>query len=96
MKLSSIINDSIVINSLNPYFCKTGLGGESSDSARAAHAVFASLFAHTTEEGSRLIVKVASAERVMVGICVLGNWKPMLLLSGMRKGLSGLSMFERL
>lgn len=39
IKLSSITNNLIVINSLNPCFCKRGLGGESSGSAKLARAV---------------------------------------------------------
>jgi hypothetical protein len=63
IKLASMVDDPIVINSLDPCFCKTGLGGDSSGSAKAARAIFASLFARTAEEGSRLIVKAASAGR---------------------------------
>lgn len=63
IKLSSSVDDSIVINSLDPCFCKTGLGGESSGSAKFARAIFAFLFARTAEEGSRLIVKAASMGR---------------------------------
>jgi len=71
IKLASIIDptsnnksggsNSIVINSLDPCFCKTGLGGELTGGLRVALKLFAFLFARTAEEGSRLVVAAASA-----------------------------------
>ncbi|GAD97951.1 hypothetical protein THITE_2116303 [Paecilomyces variotii No. 5] len=73
IKLSSIVDpvtsdksresSSIVINSLDPCFCKTQLGRDISGMLKVATAVFAFLFARTAEEGSRLVVKTASAGR---------------------------------
>ncbi|KAL1853861.1 hypothetical protein Plec18170_005253 [Paecilomyces lecythidis] len=73
IKLSSIVDpvtsdksresSSIVINSLDPCFCKTQLGSDVSGMFKMIFAVFTFLFARTAEEGSRLVVKAASAGR---------------------------------
>jgi retinol dehydrogenase 12 len=53
----------IVINSLDPCFCKTGLAGELTGGFKAVFKLFEFLFARTAEEGSRLVVTAASAGR---------------------------------
>jgi retinol dehydrogenase-12 len=73
IKLASIIdpitNDKsrdstpIVINSLDPCFCKTGLAGELTGVYKAVFKSFEFLFARPAEEGSRLVVTAASAGR---------------------------------
>ena len=73
IKLASIIdpvgNDKprdsnpIVINSLDPCFCKTGLAGGLTGGVKAGFRVFEFLFARPAEEGSRLVVTAASAGR---------------------------------
>jgi retinol dehydrogenase 12 len=73
IKLASIIdpitNDKckdsnpIVVNSLDPCFCKTELAGGLTGAAKAAFEVFEYLFARPAEEGSRLVVTAASAGR---------------------------------
>jgi len=54
---------SIVINCLDPCFCKTELASFLSGGLKVAHKVFEFLFARTAEEGSRLVVIAASAGR---------------------------------
>lgn len=71
IKLSSLVNPSndrngqnpefIVVNSLDPCFCKTGLAGELSGSLKLIFKSFEKMFARTAEEGSRLVVIAASA-----------------------------------
>lgn len=73
IKLASIIDpiakdksrDSypIVINSLDPCFCRTGLAGELTGGIKALYKVFEFIFARPAEEGSRLVVTAASAGR---------------------------------
>ena len=73
VKLASIIDpmtndksrdsNSIVINSLDPCFCKTELAGDLSGGFKAVFKLFEFLFARTAEEGSRLVVTAASAGR---------------------------------
>jgi retinol dehydrogenase-12 len=73
IKLASITDPStndksadptpIVINSLDPCFCKTGLAGELTGGFKAFFKLFELLFARTAEEGSRLVVTAASAGR---------------------------------
>jgi retinol dehydrogenase 12 len=73
IKLASIVdpttNDKsrdsnpIVINSLDPCFCKTALAGELSGGIKAVYKIFEFLFGRSAEEGSRLVVIAASAGR---------------------------------
>jgi retinol dehydrogenase 12 len=63
----------IVINSLDPCFCKTGLGGGVTGAQRVFRKVFSALFARTAEEGSRLIVIAASAGRETHGKYMRGG-----------------------
>lgn len=73
IKLASIVDpitndksrdsNSIVVNSLDPCFCKTGLAGELTGGVKAVFKVFEFLFARSAEEGSRLVVAAASAGR---------------------------------
>lgn len=73
IKLASIIDpvtdnksggpNPIVINSLDPCFCKTGLPGEITGGLGVAIKGFEFLFARPAEEGSRLVVTAASAGR---------------------------------
>ncbi|KAF4633436.1 hypothetical protein G7Y89_g4681 [Cudoniella acicularis] len=54
----------IIINCLDPCFCKTELASDSlSPALKVAGKVFQFLFARTAEEGSRLVVIAASAGR---------------------------------
>jgi retinol dehydrogenase 12 len=53
----------VVINCLDPCYCKTGLDSNLNKGLRAAMKAFAFLFARTAEEGSRLLVIAASAGR---------------------------------
>ncbi|KAK9326964.1 hypothetical protein V1520DRAFT_387841 [Lipomyces starkeyi] len=78
IKLASIVdpitNDKsrdsnpIVINSLDPCFCKTGLAGELTGVFKAVFKSFEFLFARSAEEGSRLVVAAASAGRQTHGL----------------------------
>ncbi|KAK0641735.1 hypothetical protein B0T16DRAFT_380711 [Cercophora newfieldiana] len=74
MKLSALVDplDSntkgarpIVINSLDPCFCKTGLGSPEDlpRGMQLAGKIFTAAAARTAEEGSRLVVQAASAGR---------------------------------
>ena len=73
VKLASIIDpgtsdrcpdsNPIVINSLDPCFCKTELAGEFTGGLKAMLTIFEFLFARSAEEGSRLVVTAASAGR---------------------------------
>ncbi|KAH6660310.1 hypothetical protein BKA67DRAFT_653502 [Truncatella angustata] len=58
----------IVINSVDPCFCKTGLSGEMSGGPKAFFKVFESIAARPPEEGSRLVVQAASAGRETHGL----------------------------
>ena len=83
IKLASIVNPSakdesqdsnpVVINSLDPCFCKTGLAGELTPGLKLFFVVFAFLFARTAEEGSRLVVKAASAGKSTHGKYMRGG-----------------------
>ena len=78
VKLASIIdpitNDKsqsstpIVINSLDPCFCKTGLAGGLTGGFKAILKLFEFSFARTAEEGFRLVVTAASAGRQTHGV----------------------------
>ncbi|KAL3482100.1 NAD(P)-binding protein [Aspergillus californicus] len=70
IKLSSLIDpisdkpsNPIVINSLDPCFCKTNLPGELHGVFKAVFKIFESMCARSAEEGSRLVVMTASAGR---------------------------------
>ena len=72
VRLASIIDpatsndksrDPIVVNSLDPCFCKTGLAGDLTGGLKAVYKIFEYLFARSAEEGSRLVVTAASAGR---------------------------------
>jgi retinol dehydrogenase-12 len=73
IKLASIINPTtisaskdlipIVVNSLDPCFCKTGLSREVTGGLKVAYKLFEFMFARSAEEGSRLVVIAASAGR---------------------------------
>ena len=73
VKLASIIDpvtkdksrdpNPIIINSLDPCFCKTGLASELTGGFKAFYKLFEFLFARKAEEGSRLVVTAASAGR---------------------------------
>ncbi|KAF7594140.1 hypothetical protein BBP40_009989 [Aspergillus hancockii] len=72
IKLSSIVNPitdksrgstPIVINSLDPCFCKTELTSELTGGFKAVFKIFEWLFARSAEEGSRLVVIAATAGR---------------------------------
>jgi retinol dehydrogenase 12 len=52
-----------VINSLDPCFCKTGLGADMTGALRVFMKIFQTLTARTAEEGSRLVVQSAGAGR---------------------------------
>jgi retinol dehydrogenase-12 len=73
IKLASIVDpitndkfqdsNTIVINSLDPCFCKTGLAGELTGGFKALFKFFEFIFARPAEEGSRLVVTAAVAGR---------------------------------
>ena len=73
IKLASIIDpiangksrdsNPIVINSLDPCFCKTDLASEATGLFKVGFKIFEFLFARTAEEGSRLVVTAATAGR---------------------------------
>jgi retinol dehydrogenase-12 len=83
VKLASIIDpltkddseepNTIVINSLDPCFCKTGLAGGLTGGLKTIFKVFEFLFARTAEEGSRLVVTAASAGRQTHGKYMRGG-----------------------
>ena len=56
-------SSNIVINVLDPCFCKTALASSLTGGLKAFFLVFQFLFARTAEEGSRLVVMAASAGR---------------------------------
>ena len=75
IKLCSIVDPvktsdphPIVINSVDPCFCKTGLSGEMKGGPKAFFKIFESIAARTAEEGSRLVVQAASAGRKTHGL----------------------------
>ncbi|KAI0481333.1 hypothetical protein GGR56DRAFT_629831, partial [Xylariaceae sp. FL0804] len=53
----------VVINSIDPCFCKTGLSDEIRGVARVFFKTFEAMTARTPEEGSRLVVQSAAAGR---------------------------------
>jgi retinol dehydrogenase-12 len=53
----------IVINCLDPCYCRSELGRDLSPLLKPIGKIFEFLFARTTEEGSRLVVIAASAGR---------------------------------
>ncbi|KAL4796335.1 hypothetical protein BDV19DRAFT_388471 [Aspergillus venezuelensis] len=74
IKLSTLVNpastkttdtnpNQIVINSLDPCFCKTNLPDELSGGVKLLFRMFEGLFARSAEEGARLIVQAASGGR---------------------------------
>jgi len=58
----------IVINSVDPCFCKTGLSGDLKGITRLIFKFFEFISARTAEEGSRLVVQAASAGRQTHGL----------------------------
>jgi retinol dehydrogenase 12 len=64
---------SLVINSLDPCFCKTELASGLSGGLKALFKVFELLFARTAEEGSRLVVLAASEGRQTHGKYMRGG-----------------------
>jgi retinol dehydrogenase-12 len=56
-------SNTIVINSLDPCFCKIGLAGELTGGFKAIFKFFEFVFARPAEEGSRLVVTAAAAGR---------------------------------
>ena len=69
IKLASLIGPddrshdthSLIVNSLDPCFCKTGLPGNPTGTIGVFFRLFEFLFARPAEEGSRLVVIAASA-----------------------------------
>lgn len=53
----------IVINSLDPCFCKTNLADELTGGFKVVFKIFEFMFARPAEEGSRLLVKATTAGR---------------------------------
>ncbi|EXJ87215.1 hypothetical protein A1O3_04174 [Capronia epimyces CBS 606.96] len=77
IKLSAIVDpidadnpnpNPIVINSLDPCFCKTGLSGDLTGAPKVFFSIFRAIFARTAEEGARLVVQAASAGRETHGL----------------------------
>ncbi|KAI1379215.1 hypothetical protein F4677DRAFT_410934 [Hypoxylon crocopeplum] len=58
----------IVINSVDPCFCKTGLSVELKGPPKMFFRVFEAVAARTAEEGSRLVVQTATAGRQTHGL----------------------------
>lgn len=58
----------IVINAMDPMFCKSDLGREITGAVKVLEGIFRALTARTTEEGSRLVVQAASAGRETHGL----------------------------
>jgi retinol dehydrogenase 12 len=58
----------IVINSVDPCFCKTGLSGQLEGVTRLFFKFVELIAARTAEEGARLIVQAASAGRQTHGL----------------------------
>lgn len=63
----------VIINVLDPCFCKTELARELTGGLRTAYNIFAFLFARTAEEGSRLVVKAATEDKVTHGMYLRGG-----------------------
>lgn len=68
IKLSALVgpantaeSNPIVINSVDPCFCKTGLSGDLTGASKFLFKIFEFIAARTPEEGSRLVVQTASA-----------------------------------
>jgi len=80
IKLASIVDpitndksqdsNTIVFNSLDPCFCKTGLAGELTGGFKAIFKFFEFVFARPAEEGSRLVVTAAAAGTQTHGGCM--------------------------
>jgi retinol dehydrogenase-12 len=75
IKLSAVVDpvntanpNPIVINSLDPCFCKTGLPRELTGALMLGFDAFAAVAARTAEEGARLVVQTASAGRETHGL----------------------------
>ena len=60
-------SSSVVINCLDPCFCRTELARGLSPGLNVIFKVFEALFARTAEEGSRLVVITASAGKATHG-----------------------------
>lgn len=58
----------IVINAMDPMFCKSDLGSEAKGALKVVGGIFKSITARTTEEGSRLVVQAAAAGRETHGL----------------------------
>ncbi|KIW17787.1 hypothetical protein PV08_04982 [Exophiala spinifera] len=58
----------IVINTLDPFFCKTGLASELTGVIKVLFKIFEAIAARSSEEGSRLVVQAASAGRQTHGL----------------------------
>ncbi|PYI13097.1 NAD(P)-binding protein [Aspergillus violaceofuscus CBS 115571] len=56
-------SSSIVVNALDPCFCKTGIISESTGLARVLFKIFEAITARSAEEGSRLVIQTAAAGR---------------------------------
>jgi retinol dehydrogenase-12 len=74
----------VIINCLDPCFCKTSLGHSGiSTFERVAGVIFSGLFARTSEEGARTLVLAASAGKETNGkymrAGVLKDFAPMVL-----------------
>ncbi|KFA50071.1 hypothetical protein S40293_08602, partial [Stachybotrys chartarum IBT 40293] len=75
IKLSAVVDpldatelNPIVINSVDPCFCKTGLSGEMNGRPKTFFKVFEFLAARIAEEGARLVVQAASGGRETHGL----------------------------
>ncbi|KAK9451147.1 uncharacterized protein V1518DRAFT_391428 [Limtongia smithiae] len=75
IKLSAILDQTgtanptaIVINSLDPCFCKTGLHVQRNITEAVVFKIFEVIFARSAEEGARLVVQAASAGRETHGL----------------------------
>ncbi|RYP08954.1 hypothetical protein DL764_001565 [Monosporascus ibericus] len=75
VKLSAIVDpvntsdpNPIVMNSVDPCFCKTKLSGELTGGPKIFFKIFESIAARPPEEGSRLVVQAASAGRETHGL----------------------------
>lgn len=70
---STTDSNPIVINSLDPCFCKTGLSTELKGVTRVLFKIFELVTARTAEEGSRLVMQAASAGRQTHGLYLRGG-----------------------
>lgn len=75
IKLSAIVDpintpnpNPIVINSLDPCFCKTGLAGDLNGASKVIFKIFEWMLARPAEEGARLVVQAASVGRQTHGL----------------------------